>query len=227
LSDADGWGSPWYYSTLRISDISGDGKADVCARGGFGLHCWLSTGSGFGEVITLENLSDANGWGVPEYYTTVRLADIDGNGTADACARSSAGIHCWPFDGTAFGEQIDGPPWSNDSGWAGVPYYSTLHIAGGCIKSTETCNGKDDDCDGEVDEGCDPGSGGAAGNGSAGTGWGGGSAGSNSADSSGDEGGCGCTVGARSAAKHGWLLLVGLALAARVGRRRLRRRALL
>jgi hypothetical protein len=154
MSDANGWGDVQYYSTLRMADMNGDGKSDVCARGAAGLYCWLSEGSTFSDSILLEELSNDAGWGQKEYYTTIRLADIDGNGTTDVCGRDAAGIACWPFEGNDFGARITGPEWSDASGWGAPEYYSTLQLAGGCS------------ADGE----CGSNTGGSGGNGGWGTG---------------------------------------------------------
>src|SRR5690606_8023468 len=36
FSDANGWNAgPEYHGTLQFPDVNGDGKADVCGRGGF------------------------------------------------------------------------------------------------------------------------------------------------------------------------------------------------
>ena len=43
---------------------------------------------------------------------------------------------------------------SDAAGWAdNASYWSTLFSAGGCVPLVETCNGRDDDCDQNVDEG--------------------------------------------------------------------------
>jgi hypothetical protein len=138
MSDANGWGDPMYFATIRMADLNGDTKADLCARASDGLLCWLSTGSAFSEEpIALADLSNANGWDQPQYYTTIRLADIDGNGMADVCGRDANGIACWQFDGEAFGAKVLGPEWSDVSGWGNTQYFSTLHLAGGCSESAD------------------------------------------------------------------------------------------
>ena len=43
-SDAGGWSSsPAYWSTVRLTDLNGDGRADVCGRGAAGLLCTLAS----------------------------------------------------------------------------------------------------------------------------------------------------------------------------------------
>jgi MYXO-CTERM domain-containing protein len=140
LADADGWGDPKYGSTLRFLDLDGDGKADLCARGKAGVTCYLSTGSGFGAGFAGPTLSDASGWGDPKFYATIRVADVNGDGKDDLCARAAKGILCWPSNGHGFDPPIDGPALSDAAGWGDPKFYSTLRA--GDVDG----DGKDDLC---------------------------------------------------------------------------------
>jgi MYXO-CTERM domain-containing protein len=126
LSDDSGWDDETNFATLRVGDVTGDGLADVCARANAAFTCWPSTGTGFGTRIDGPALADADGWNAPGYFTTIRLADIDGDGRDDVCARSPDGWGCWPSTGTGFGARIAGPPWSDASGWNQPYYYGTV-----------------------------------------------------------------------------------------------------
>jgi murein DD-endopeptidase MepM/ murein hydrolase activator NlpD len=130
LSDADGWGKVGHWSTLRLVDLNGDGKADLCGRAATGFVCWLSTGSGFGDPIAGPDMADAGGWNAPRYFATFRVADITGDGNAEVCGRGYSGIVCWPFDGAGFGDEISGPAWSDENGWGAAQYYTTIQAAG-------------------------------------------------------------------------------------------------
>jgi uncharacterized protein (TIGR03382 family) len=148
-----------YYSTIRLADVDGDGDRDLCVRTGDGLRCWRWTGETFGgEALVGPALSDANGWGAFEYFSTIRFADVDADGRDDVCARSAAGLHCWLSDGNGFPTRVDGPAWSDAAGFGLFLYPPSLRLAGGgprCRPVAEVCgNAQDDDCDGEVDEGC-------------------------------------------------------------------------
>jgi len=129
LSDGSGWGLPQYYGTLRMADIDGDGRDDLCARSASDFRCWPSTGDGFGEPVTLPNLSDDNGWDQASRYGTIRMGDVDGDGRADVCARAAGGMRCWPSTPDGFGDAIEGPAWSNADGWDLPSAWSTIRLA--------------------------------------------------------------------------------------------------
>ena len=129
MADASGWDDPSNYATLRMGDLDGDGRADVCARSNSALHCALSTGSGFGAFdVWLDGISDENAWHLPQYYTTIRLADVNADGMDDLCARDSQGFGCWLSTGTAFERRIEGPRWGDAAGFASAKYYGTLRM---------------------------------------------------------------------------------------------------
>ncbi|MEB2314171.1 MAG: FG-GAP-like repeat-containing protein [Sorangiineae bacterium] len=128
MTDAD-YGEPEYYGTLRMGDVNGDGKADLCARSAAGITCWPSTGTGFGPALAGPGWSDASGWGALPYWSTIRLVDVDGDGRADLCARAAKGLVCHLSTGTGFGDEIAGPEWSDAKGWSRHQYYSTLRFA--------------------------------------------------------------------------------------------------
>jgi hypothetical protein len=133
FTDAGGWTAPHYYSTIRFPDANGDGRADVCGRGGTGIHCALSTGTGFGApTLWTANFTDAGGWNQgPHYYGTIRFIDLDADGRADICGRGSLGIHCALSSGSAYGPVTlwtDG--FANAGSWhTGPQYYSTIRFA--------------------------------------------------------------------------------------------------
>jgi MYXO-CTERM domain-containing protein len=232
-SDDSGWSRHRYYSTLRLADVDADGDLDACARAAKGIVCAPWENGGFGASFDGPALSDADGWSALRFYQTIRFVDVDGDRRADLCARASAGLSCWPSTGTAFGVPITGPEWSDAKGWDVPRYFSTVRAAGPRCIATEICgNASDDDCNGEIDDGCSAGSGGAGGvSGTSGT------AGASGASSGGDggsslpgsggsspaddgegasEGGCACGVaGGRERSTLPYLALLLLALGLR------------
>ena len=130
MSDDSGWADQANYLTLRVGDIDGDGQGDVCARADAGIRCWRWQGDGFAEPIAGPTLSDESGWYAHKYFRTIRLADIDGDGKSDLCARAAKGMLCWRSEGESFAAAIDGPEWSDEKGWGKSPYYTTIRAGG-------------------------------------------------------------------------------------------------
>ncbi len=92
FSDEQHWATG-YFRSIRLADINGDGKADIIGRDAEGVHVALSTGSGFGnEELWSSEFSDNKGWKAPEYSTTLRCADVNGDHKADLIIRSQLGI---------------------------------------------------------------------------------------------------------------------------------------
>jgi hypothetical protein len=131
-SDAAGWNlDPDYYATIRFPDLNGDGKADVCGRGGDGIWCALSTGRGFGaQTLWSGNYSDYDGWNQAPYYSTIAFADTNGDGRADICGRGPAGALCALSSGSAFGTASTwSAAYSDANGWAtSEAYYGTVRF---------------------------------------------------------------------------------------------------
>ena len=141
FSDSNGWAaSQSYYSTIRFSDINGDGKADVCGRGTAGIQCWLSNGAGFPTSVGGPGFSDSAGWNQAPYYSTIRFSDINGDGKADVCGRGTAGIQCWLSNGSGFPTQVAGPAFNDSGNWNRPEYYSTIQF------SDSSGDGKPDVC---------------------------------------------------------------------------------
>jgi hypothetical protein len=128
LSNDGGWSKIERYATIRMGDVDGNGKADVCGRDATGMRCWLSDGAGFPTEIVGPAWADASGWDDSMYYATIRLADVDADGKADLCARAASGYRCHLSTGDGFGEAVSGPEWSNESGWSDYDNWSTIRL---------------------------------------------------------------------------------------------------
>jgi len=133
FSDASGWATtPAYWSTIQYPDVNGDKKADVCGRGVGGILCGLSDGTKFGTPTQwTTEYPDSSGWaGAPSHYGTIRFPDLNGDGKADVCGRSTLGLVCGLSTGTSFQAvtlwddyYTNGGPWDEDPAyWATIQY---------------------------------------------------------------------------------------------------------
>lgn len=104
-SDADGGVAPLFVnggsdtpgsaSLLRLGDVNGDGRADLCAIAGAerALFCALSDGHGWKRATLWASLPQGS---VDERAPSLafELADINGDGRADVCTLTSEGVSC-------------------------------------------------------------------------------------------------------------------------------------
>lgn len=122
--DGAGWETNQkYWGSIKLVDVNGDGKKDVCGRSSAGVVCGLSTGTAFG-MVQLWSAAYGDGGGfdaLASYWGTLQYPDINGDGKADVCARASAGIFCAVSNGTQFSAvsywddyYTDAGPWDDD-----------------------------------------------------------------------------------------------------------------
>jgi hypothetical protein len=97
FSDSAGWGAgSYYYGTLRLADVNGDGYADLCGRGPNGVVCAFSNGGHFDRSLPVvtRDLTDAQGWNADKYATTLRFGRLDADSHLDLCTRGPSGLQC-------------------------------------------------------------------------------------------------------------------------------------
>ena len=132
-TDAFGWNThESYWGTIQFPDIDGDGRADVCGRGGNGILCARSTRRSFNRLAFWDNsFSDRNGWKNHEsYWGTIRFPDVNGDDKADVCGRGSSGIICSLSNGETF---TQAKTWtfnfSDSAGWkSDESYWGTIQF---------------------------------------------------------------------------------------------------
>jgi FG-GAP-like repeat len=102
FSNANGWDSEARYSSIRMVDATGDGRADVCGSGSAGIFCAPSKSTVSGVAfntweLMVDNLGEADGWhGHETHYLTIQpalVSDISPSGVG-FCGRGVAGIYC-------------------------------------------------------------------------------------------------------------------------------------
>ncbi len=130
-SDDAGWNlAIGSWGTIYYPDLDGDGRGDVCGRGPDGMECALSTGSGFADNSQwTTGFSDAAGWGTYSYHwSTIRFPDLNGDGMADICGRTSSGMVCELSTGSAFSSSST---WTSEyaADWEGsAAYWATIEF---------------------------------------------------------------------------------------------------
>jgi hypothetical protein len=140
LSDSAHWDQPQYYTTIQFADIDGDGQAELVARGPDGIQSWhynprrdtwteLQAGGPFAD--SAQNGTAGTRWEEPQYYTTIRLADIDGQLGAELIGRGADGLHMYRFNArTHTWSAAAAIPELNDAdGWDQPEHYSTIQLA--------------------------------------------------------------------------------------------------
>jgi peptidoglycan/xylan/chitin deacetylase (PgdA/CDA1 family) len=105
-------------AATRFGDVDGDGKADACVVSERGIGCALSSGHSFGRQRSWAVPMPADDdWLAPGHASTIALADVDGDGRADACGQGRSGIVCARSTGRGFGRA---EVWSSGEGFAGA-----------------------------------------------------------------------------------------------------------
>jgi hypothetical protein len=94
LTDLNGWSDRAHYRNILTGDVDGDGIDEMVARGVGGIQVYRfdSSAGQWSQVKVNRILPDQAGWANRQYYDTVRLGDIDGDGRAELVARSGDGI---------------------------------------------------------------------------------------------------------------------------------------
>ena len=135
FTDAGGYGADASTRTLRLGDVNGDGKADVCLRATAGVRCAVSNGtSGFTDAHLWSfraEWSDAEGWGASAgHYASLDLGDVNGDGKADLCGRAPTGLVCAPSNGFGFEAAMPVLPteYTDFLGWDPEPYGASLRL---------------------------------------------------------------------------------------------------
>jgi hypothetical protein len=97
FSTRNGWDAS-IVNGVFFGDMNGDGYPDLWVWTPSGIMVALNSGvAGIGFLapqLVSTFFSQANGWGYPQYLSTGRVTDVDGDGLADFCERGAAQVFC-------------------------------------------------------------------------------------------------------------------------------------
>lgn len=141
------WVMPEHYNTIKCGHIGPIPTAQVkygqvIARGPDGVSAWhlfdgnTWTLSIFPKIPWLDtDPNDGTNWLLPQYYETIQIADIDGDGQEEIIGRAASGLQVWKQD-NGFWRKLYGGTTSSPSiladyeEWSYSPsYYSTIQCA--------------------------------------------------------------------------------------------------
>ena len=130
-ADAVRWEQPQYYTTIHLADIDGDGHAELVGRGPDGLHLYSyeKKSHRWSELPSIADLSDGNGWDQPKYYSTIRVADVDGRPGSELIARGPDGLHVYHYDRGNWSSLPPIADLSDANGWDQLKHYSSIRVA--------------------------------------------------------------------------------------------------
>jgi len=129
-SDAAGWNSPEYYSTIQTDNVyghAGPGSLDeLLARYAQGIEVWQLLGAEWFQLSDGPAWSDADDWNAPEHYSTIQTGDVDGERRHELLGRGWNYMETWDVLGAEWFELSEGPVWSDANGWDAPATYSTI-----------------------------------------------------------------------------------------------------
>jgi FG-GAP-like repeat len=130
LTDKQGWDQEQYYLTIRLGDIDGDKQAELVTRDstGFETYHWNKAAGGW-DTPSYTTYTNNGDWDQPQYYATIQLADIDGDGKLELLGRGPDGLHFWSWDGSTWVEVEAANGSSYFVGWDKQSQYSTIQCA--------------------------------------------------------------------------------------------------
>ena len=84
-----------------------------------------------GPVFTLPQWTDGSGWSAAEYYSTIQLADINGDGSDELLARGAFGmiVQSWDATNGLWTSLSESGPFSDAGDWNKEEYYATIQTA--------------------------------------------------------------------------------------------------
>lgn len=131
-------------SLVRLIDLRGSGRLDICLLQDSGLDCWINEGTKFvvwpGPKWPLRDQINSG---------SLRFGDVNGDGYQDVCRIAANEFECVPGSESGFkldtADLIHGPQW-NRSGpiWSQASHYSSIALVRIASGQADDICGRDD-----------------------------------------------------------------------------------
>ena len=84
---------------IHLADIDGQPGSGLTGRGSDGLHTYRynKNTQAWRPAGFIPELNDSAGWDMPEHYSAIQLADIDGRPGAELAIRGADGLHVYRY----------------------------------------------------------------------------------------------------------------------------------
>lgn len=120
------WNAPAYYATIQTWGNW------LIGRAASGLQTWQFSGGAWQQLAGQQSdniFSDAGDWNLPQYYPTIKLVDLDGDGTPELVGRGVTGMYVYTWSGSNWANVTAAGPFPDSDGWDEPQYYETILYA--------------------------------------------------------------------------------------------------
>lgn len=134
------WTKEVHYATIKWGDAKGIGLNFVVGRHTNGIVTWYYAAEtqtwyvpyfNYGPWPDKDSSNNTN-WTLPQYYETIQMADIDGDGQVELLGRSATGLEVWKFVKSDSKWEMmygNGGILGDAGGWNLPLYYQTIQCA--------------------------------------------------------------------------------------------------
>lgn len=131
-SNAASWDvSPSFWGTIAYGHVNGDSFVDVCGRANDGIWCSMGSAMSFATPSKwIQAFTDDEFYAeYRDFWGSVHLADINGDGRADVCARNGVGLVCALAGPNSFGRlDVWVADFRDDDNWWRPAYWPSIQF---------------------------------------------------------------------------------------------------
>ncbi|MGI8772910.1 MAG: FG-GAP repeat domain-containing protein [Acidobacteriaceae bacterium] len=130
-SSGTDWTKPKHYSTIQLADLTGNGTSELVGRGHNGLQVWRwdPDGESWAQLSAGGELGDEQGFDKEPYYYSLKLVDVDRDGSAELVARAPAGVQTYKWNGKGWTLISASGPFGDDAGFLADKRYKSVRAS--------------------------------------------------------------------------------------------------